>query len=244
MPTADTDMLDSLVTRRQQLTQMLTAERNRLQQAAGDAIHQSIRAIIRVLQKEIETASRSIAELLASSPTMQAKTRLLQSVCGVGPVVAQTLVAAVPELGTVNKRQIAALIGVAPINRDSGTMRGRRTTWGGRSQVRSVLYMATLTAIRPNPQIRDLLCAARYSRQEEDGRSRCVHAEAAGHPECNCQEWDAVETEPFRSSLTGRPRSNRDLHAARDFPIRSAARDINFVLYCFSSNGKGSIGFG
>jgi transposase len=85
---------------------------------------------------------------------MQAKTQLLQSVCGVGPIVAQTLVAAVPELSTVSKRQIAALVGVAPINRDSGTMRGHRTTWDGRSQVRSVLYMATMSAIRRNPQIR------------------------------------------------------------------------------------------
>lgn len=169
MPTADNDMLDSLVTRRQQLTQMLTAERNRLQQASGDTIRQSIRAIIRVLQREMETASRSIAELLAASPKMLAKTRLLQSVSGVGPVVAQTLVAAVPELGTVSKRQIAALIGVAPINRDSGTMRGHRTTWGGRSQVRSVLYMATLTAIRSNPQIR-----AFYARLVTAGKKKMV----------------------------------------------------------------------
>jgi transposase len=100
---------------------------------------------------------------------MQAKTRLLQSVCGVGPVVAQTLVAAVPELGTVSKRQIAALIGVAPINRDSGTMRGRRTTWGGRSQVRSVLYMAAMSAIRRNRQIR-----AFYARLVAAGKKKIV----------------------------------------------------------------------
>src|SRR6266852_3733754 len=104
IPTAETDMLDSLVTRRQQLIQILTAEKNRLQQSSADAIRQSIRAVIRVLEEEMETASRSIAALLASSPEMQAKTTLLQSVCGVGPVVAQTLVAAVPELGTVNKK--------------------------------------------------------------------------------------------------------------------------------------------
>jgi transposase len=169
LPTADTDMLDALVTRRQQLIQMMTAEKNRLQQSAADAIRQSIRAVIRVLEKEIETASQSIAVLLTSCPEMHAKTTLLQSVCGVGPVVAQTLVAAVPELGTVNKKQIAALIGVAPINRDSGSMRGRRTTWGGRSQVRSVLYMATMSAIRRNPQIR-----AFYQRLLASGKKKMV----------------------------------------------------------------------
>jgi transposase len=169
MPTAETDMLDSLVTRRQQLIQMLTAEKNRLQQSATVTIRQSIGAVIRVLEKEITSASRSIAALLASSPKMQAKAMLLQTVCGVGPVVAQTLVAAVPELGMVSKKQIAALIGVAPINRDSGTMRGRRTTWGGRSQVRSILYMATLSAIRRNPQIR-----AFYQRLLASGKKKMV----------------------------------------------------------------------
>lgn len=169
IPTAETDLLDSLVTRRQQLIQMLTAEKNRLQQSPSDTIRKSLCAVIRLLQKEIETVSRSIAELLASCPDMQAKTKLLQSVCGVGPVVAQTLVAAVPELGTVTKKQIAALIGVAPINRDSGTMRGRRTTWGGRSHVRSVLYMATLSAIRRNPPIR-----AFYIRLVAAGKQKMV----------------------------------------------------------------------
>jgi transposase len=169
MPTTETDMLDSLVTRRQQLIQMLTAEKNRLQQSATVTIRQSIGAVIRVLEKEITSASRSIAALLASSPKMQAKAMLLQTVCGVGPVVAQTLVAAVPELGMVSKKQIAALIGVAPINRDSGTMRGRRTTWGGRSQVRSILYMATLSAIRRNPQIR-----AFYQRLLASGKKKMV----------------------------------------------------------------------
>ncbi len=100
---------------------------------------------------------------------MQAKTELLQSVSGVGPVVAQTLIAAVPELGKVGKKQIAALIGVAPINRDSGTMRGCRTTWGGRSQVRAILYMAALSAIRSNPTIR-----AFYKRLIASGKKKMV----------------------------------------------------------------------
>lgn len=117
----------------------------------------------------MESVSRSIAVLLVSSPEMQAKATLSQTACGVGPVVAQTLVAAVPELGYVSKKQIAALIGVAPINRDSGPMRGRRTIWGGRSQVRSILYMATLSATRRNPQIR-----AFYERLVVSGKKKMV----------------------------------------------------------------------
>ena len=153
-PDVETDMLDALLTRRKQLIEMTTAEKNRLQQANSTAIQRSIRAIIRSFARETENLTRSIDSLLASCPEMEAKAKLLQSVSGVGPVLAQTLIAAVPELGKVNKRQIAALVGVAPINRDSGTMRGSRTIWGGRSQVRAILFMSTLTAIRRNPPIR------------------------------------------------------------------------------------------
>jgi transposase len=104
-----------------------------------------------------------------SCPALREKAELLQSVSGVGPVLAQTLMAAVPELGKVSKKQIAALVGVAPINRDSGTMRGRRTTWRGRSQVRAILYMATMSAIRRNPQIRVF-----YRRLIESGKKKMV----------------------------------------------------------------------
>jgi len=173
-PNADTDMLDALLTRRQQVIQMTTAEKNRLQQAASSAIQRSIRAVIRSFEKEIESLTRSIDTLLAASPEMQAKDKLLRSVSGVGPIVAQTLIAAVPELGMVSKRQIAALIGVAPINRDSGTMRGCRTTWGGRSQVRAILYLATLSAIRSNPPIR-----AFYQRLVASGKKKMVALVAA-----------------------------------------------------------------
>lgn len=169
MPDADTDMLDALLTRRQQLIQMMTAEKNRLKQPASPVIHRSVRSVIRLLEKEIEHLGQAVSTLLLSCPELRAKAELLQSVNGVGPVLAQTLVAAVPELGKVSKKQIAALVGVAPINRDSGTMRGRRTTWGGRSQVRSILYMATLSAIRRNPQIR-----AFYRRLVESGKKKMV----------------------------------------------------------------------
>jgi transposase len=169
IPDADTEMLDALLTRRQQLIQTMTAEKNRLKQPASPVIHRSVRSVIRLLEKEIEHLGQSINTFLLSCPELRAKAELLQSVSGVGPVLAQTLMAAVPELGKVSKKQIAALVGVAPINRDSGTMRGRRTTWGGRAQVRSILYMATLSAIRRNPQIR-----AFYRRLVESGKKKMV----------------------------------------------------------------------
>jgi transposase len=169
IPDADTEMLDALLTRRQQLIQAMTAEKNRLKQPASQVIHRSVRSVIRLLEKEIEHLTQAIKTFLVSCPALREKAELLQSVSGVGPVLAQTLMAAVPELGKVSRKQIAALVGVAPINRDSGTMRGRRTTWGGRSQVRSILYMATMSAIRRNPQIR-----AFYRRLTESGKKKMV----------------------------------------------------------------------
>jgi transposase len=147
---------------------MITAEKNRMQ-LAESLIQKSIRAVIRCFEKEIEGLTRSIENLLAACPKMRAKIELLQSVRGVGPILSQTLVAAVPELGKVSKRQVAALIGVAPINRDSGKMRGSRTTWGGRSQVRAILYMATLSAVRSNPLLR-----AFYKRLRASGKKNLV----------------------------------------------------------------------
>jgi transposase len=146
LPNAETEMLNELLTRRQQLVRIMTAEKNRLQQTKSIAVRQSIRAMIRRAAKEIESLRRSIEAVVASCPDLTAKAELLESVVGVGPIVSRTLIAAVPELGKVNKRQIAALIGLAPINRDSGAMRGCRTIWGGRSQVRAILYLAAMSA--------------------------------------------------------------------------------------------------
>ena len=154
LPDKQTEELDELMTRRRQLIQMLVAERNRLQQASSATIRKSIKAIIRHLENELKSLSRSIDSLIQSSPEMKAKDEILQSTKGIASVVSHALMAAVPELGKVGKKQIAALVGVAPINRDSGTMRGCRTTWGGRAQVRAVLYMAALVAVRFNPTIR------------------------------------------------------------------------------------------
>jgi transposase len=145
--------LDALMTRRRQLLDMLTAERNRLEHAVGP-IRRSLVDHIRWLERRVAAADRDLDDTIARSPVWRAKEDLLRSMPGVGPVVSRTLLADVPELGHLNRKQIAALIGVAPLARDSGTLRGKRMVWGGRAPVRAVLYMGALVATRRNPVIR------------------------------------------------------------------------------------------
>lgn len=150
LPNGQAQELSALLQRRRQLVDMLTAEKNRLPLAAR-RIRPQLQAHIAWLQRQISQFDDDLRELLRSSPLWRDKEDLLRSAPGVGPVLATTLVAALPELGTLTRQQIAALVGVAPLNRDSGTLRGRRTVWGGRAQVRTVLYMSTLVAVRHNP---------------------------------------------------------------------------------------------
>jgi transposase len=154
-PLADAvvQQLDALMTRRRQLLDMLTAERNRLEHAV-DPIRRSLVDHIRWLERRVAAADRDLDNTIARSPVWRAKEDLLRSMPGVGPVVSRTLLADVPELGHLNRKQIAALIGVAPLARDSGTLRGKRMVWGGRAPVRAVLYMGALVATRRNPVIR------------------------------------------------------------------------------------------
>ena len=152
--------LRALIRRRGDVVQMITSERNRLRQAPP-VLRPRIEAHIAWLIEDRREIDRQIKEFIRSSPV--AKDDLLTSVPGVGEVVSSVIMAELPELGRLNRREIAALVGVAPFNRDSGQFRGRRTTWGGRKSVRSVLYMATLVAMRRNPVIKefyDRLCAA------------------------------------------------------------------------------------
>jgi transposase len=132
---------------------MLTAEKNRLL-SASSPIRKRVRTHIVWLERELEHTNTDLAEAIRQSPVWREKDELLQSVPGVGPVLTSTLLANLPELGTLTHKQIAALVGVAPLNRDSGTLRGRRTVWGGRAQVRAVLYMSAIVAARFNPVIR------------------------------------------------------------------------------------------
>jgi transposase len=165
LPNAQAQELSALLQRRRQLVEMLTAEKNRLPLAAR-RIHPQLQAHITWLQRQISQFDDDLRALVRSSPLWRDKEDLLRSAPGVGPVLATTLVAALPELGTLTRQQIAALVGVAPLNRDSGTLRGRRTIWGGRAQVRTVLYMSTLVAVRHNPVL-----AAFYQRLRAAGKA-------------------------------------------------------------------------
>jgi len=154
LPDAAAQLLDSLLTRRRQIVEMLTAEKNRLGFARGP-VKRDISQHIRWLEKRLANVEGDLQDAVASSPLYQAKADLLRSVPGIGPVTTLTLLATLPELGHLSRHQIAALVGVAPMNRDSGTLRGKRMVWGGRAPVRAALYMAALVGIKHNPVLRE-----------------------------------------------------------------------------------------
>ena len=151
---AETQVLNSLTARRRQVMTMLVSEKNRLGSAIG-AVSPRIEAHIAWLEQELSDLDKGLRQTLRRSPVWREKDDLLRTVPGVGEQLSLTLLAHLPELGTLNRRQIAALVGVAPYNRDSGALRGKRAVWGGRSRVRAVLYMGALVASRHNPAIRD-----------------------------------------------------------------------------------------
>jgi transposase len=145
--------LDSLVTRRRQIVQMLVAEKNRLHSAPGWT-RKDIGMHIEWMEKRLEKIEKDMDRMIQKSPVWRVKGEILRSMKGVGPGLCRTVLSDLPELGTLKRQKIAVLVGVAPLNRDSGKFRGRRTIWGGRAEIRSVLYMATVAAIRWNPVIR------------------------------------------------------------------------------------------
>ena len=153
LPDATVQVLDALLARRRQLLEMLTMEKNRLGIAPA-ALHRSLRQHIRWLERQLAALDDDLDGQIQASPIWRAKDNLLQSVPGVGPVLSRTLLGELPELGTLSRRQIAALVGVAPMARDSGTARGIRRVSGGRAPVRTALYMAAVTAAHHNPAIR------------------------------------------------------------------------------------------
>ncbi|MEK7716718.1 MAG: IS110 family transposase [Pseudomonadota bacterium] len=150
----ETQELEALLTRRRQIVEMLTMEKNRLP-SAGQRVRKDITAHIAWLTKRLKDVDGDLQSAIAASDFWRIKDDIIRSLPGAGKVLSTTLLASLPELGTLNRRQIAALVGVAPFNCDSGTMRGSRHIWGGRATVRAVLYMATISAIRCNPAIRD-----------------------------------------------------------------------------------------
>lgn len=173
-PLADAEQqeLDALLTRRRQLIEMLTAEKNRLQQVfvvRGSRVKKSLTAHIAYLTRELGRAESDLAALVRQSPVWRERDDLLQSAPGVGPVLSLTILAALPELGRLDRKAIAALVGVAPLNRDSGLFRGKRMIHGGRAPVRTALYMGALVATRHNPVIR-----AFYQRLLKAGKPKKV----------------------------------------------------------------------
>lgn len=148
-----TEALSDLVIRRRQIVEMITAEKNRLA-LATKRVRRDIQVHIRWMEKRLKDINDDIDELIRNSPLWREKDKLLQSVTGVGPVLASTILASLPELGTLNRKQIAALVGVAPFNRESGRYKGKQKIQGGRASVRNVLYMGTVAGIRANPVLR------------------------------------------------------------------------------------------
>jgi transposase len=168
-PEAQQQELAALMTRRRQLVEMVVMEKNRLGTAWSPKVRKSLQVHLHALQEQLLELEQDLDDFIRRSPLYLEKAQLLQSVPGVGPLTSQSLLAWLPELGALNRKQIAALVGVAPFNRDSGQMRGRRTVWGGRRQVRPSLYMATISACRANPVIR-----AFYLRLVQAGKRKKV----------------------------------------------------------------------
>ena len=158
--------LADLVGRRRQLVDMMVAEKLRLQQAVGKSLRRDIKLHIQWLEKRLRASDTGLNDAIQRSEIWRAKDDLLAEVKGIGPVCRITLLALLPELGLLNRKQIAALVGVAPFNRDSGYYRGTRRVWGGRSEVRKVLYMATLSAIRSHNEV----VYSFYRRLKEQGK--------------------------------------------------------------------------
>jgi transposase len=165
IPDAATLALAALVGRRRQLLDMLGAEQRRLDQATATAVRRDLRTHIRWLERRVKDVDEEIGGAIQRSPVWRVQDDLLRSVPGIGPTVARTLLAELPELGRLDRRAIAALVGVAPFNRDSGQFRGRRMIWGGRAPVRTALYMASLSAARHNP-----ILTAFYQRLRAGGK--------------------------------------------------------------------------
>jgi transposase len=155
LPDEEAGEFQAILARRRQLIQMMSAEKNRLGAAASKSVAKRIEAHLRWLEKELSRTDRDLDQAIEKSPTFKENEALLRSVPGVGPVLCRTLMAELPELGSLAPRELSALVGVAPLNRDSGTLRGRRAVWGGRARVREALYMGALVATRYNPHIKE-----------------------------------------------------------------------------------------
>ena len=169
VPDEQARSLGELITRRRQIVEMMTAERNRRGRLTNRRMIKSVDRLLKALQRELSDLEADLDETIRGTPAWRETEDLLKSVPGIGDVTARTLIADLPELGTLDRKKIAALVGVAPFNRDSGTLRGKRTVWGGRANVRATLYMAALVASQHNPILRRF-----YQRLLEAGKPKKV----------------------------------------------------------------------
>lgn len=176
LPSESEQKLRETLARRGQLLGMRTMETNRLQQAHDVKVRRDVQAVVNFLDKRLRAIDGELDALIQTSPAWQEKVDLLKTVPGVGEQTARTLVADLSELGSCSRQKIAALVGIAPLNRDSGSMRGQRTIWGGRAAVRQALYMATLSATRHNASIRTY-----YERLRQAGKKAKVALVACMH---------------------------------------------------------------
>ena len=154
-PDEASQKLENFLARRNQISDMLTAEKNRLKQSPNKDIQVHIQDHIKWLESELKGLDKELKDNIGQNPLFKEKIKLYRSMPGVGDVLSYTLLANLSELGGLNQREIASLVGIAPLNRDSGKLRGRRTIWGGRATIRKALYMPAVVAIRCNPVIRD-----------------------------------------------------------------------------------------
>jgi len=177
LPDAQTEELRALLARRRQLMAMRTTEQNRLENATR-RLRADIEAHIAWLNQCVVALDDDLDTTLQASPVWRERETLYRSVPGMGPVCARTLLLDLPELGTLNRQRIAALVSVAPFNRDSGTLRGTRTTWGGRAHVRATLYMSTLVAVQYNPILKRFYERLRPGRQSSESRADSLYAQA------------------------------------------------------------------
>jgi transposase len=175
LSSVDEQALQEAITRRQQLVEMLSAEKNRQGKMRGK-MRQNVEAHLEWLKQGIRELDAEIEQLSQSRTEWQSRLTLLQSVPGIGRVIATTLVAGLPELGQLGDKRISALVGVAPFNRDSGQYRGRRTIWGGRAKIRALLYMGALVGVQHNPVLR-----AFYARLLAQGKAKKVALVACMH---------------------------------------------------------------
>jgi transposase len=185
-------LLDALLTRRRQVSGMIVSERNR-QGFAPAPLKKSIEKHIRWLQRELDGVDRDLSKAIQASPVWRAKEKLYRDVPGIGPVISRTLIADLPELGRLSHREIATLVGLAPLARDSGNMKGKRTVFGGRAPVRSALYMAAVVGARHNPVIRTF-----YLRLRDRGKPPKVALIACAHKLLTILNSMARTGEPWR----------------------------------------------